>query len=689
MMKKSKLSIGLVTSFIGALALSACNSTATVTSSKKSIVDFIGYNGKTDKLEINIDDFYKEYGESAEGTTLFYNAVLESLIRFQYKDLSDSEADLKAYTALEKEAKEKVAAQKQVATDNAKSNGTKFEAEWDKILDSYDCDTTKDLQEHFLYELEKDAINDWYYKKNATSLMDEYLGIGEDWKALAKESDHESVYPYHILHVLVKLGADASDYARATITADEAAKLWRVVRKLMDGSYKFEEVAYSESEDTSNTAYGDVGVMSTQTSFYNEFKLGIYAYDALLSKVNTQDADNKLIYEAFGVDDQAKAVVEVTNNNGVKVETKANVTDLVQTNMVKEVKNAVTGYDVDATTGEHVGDAYTTIPTIPYDVFRKMNDWKDEEKVNGEEVETNAVSYPRNVLFNQFLNFRSPFVITNEDITIDDTTDQQVDLVTHNFIKKATNPETRFYLNKDNFDYKFDTNGKIVKDEDKATETETSVPNKRVLTDGNDNVIICVRSTAGIHFMVMRKSVFKNTNVASNKNGVTLQDYYTTMTPAEAEAKQVAYPAQTYVNMTKSSDPSYYTNRANTIKNKLKGQDSDDVFDAAYDYRIFEALMNTNFAQNKITFFDKDGTTNKSVVQENIAKKIKLLREAKVISNADTIREAWESYLAQLRHQNTIRSYENALVKTSCVYKWTKDGANPDDFNKGGACYVK
>ena len=57
MMKKSKLSIGLVTSFIGALALTSCNATPAVTSDKDSIVNFIGYNKDTEKLEINIDEF--------------------------------------------------------------------------------------------------------------------------------------------------------------------------------------------------------------------------------------------------------------------------------------------------------------------------------------------------------------------------------------------------------------------------------------------------------------------------------------------------------------------------------------------------------------------------------------------------------------------------------------------------------
>ena len=664
-MKKSKLSLGLVTSFIGALALTSCNSTATVTPSDKSVVDFIGYNNEDEQLEIDIDQFYSEYGDSDEGTTLFYNAILEALIRYEYKGLSEEDPTLKAYDTLVKEAEDKVEAQKQTAQDNANSSGKTFAEEWQDILDSHDCDDSDDLKEYFLYELEKEAINDWYYTANQSALKNQYIGVGTDWKALAKSATHEyeSVFPYHILHVLVKLGADATDYSRATITASEAEKLWNVVRKLMDGSYSFEEVAYSESEDSSNTAYGDVGIMSTQTSFYNEFKLGVYAYDALLSGVNAQDADNKAIYEAFGVDNEAEVITETKYDatNGV-VETKEKVTDLVNQQMVAKVQTAVTGYGA--------GEGYTTIPTIPYDVFRQIGLNKDEEKMGTVEPEAGAVSYPRNVLFNQFLNFRSPFVITAEDITIADGEDK-VTTTAHDF---TDNTAGNFYLADNNFEAHSATN---------------AVPDigKQVLTDGEGNVIIGVRSTAGIHFMVMRKSVFKNTNLltatslTSTKADVTLQDYYTTEIPGADN-----YPAETYVNMTKSDDSSYYINRANTIKNKLKGQDSSDVFDAAYDYRIYQMLFDR--VEDKIKFFDEDETTT-STVKANIERKIQLLREGKYLSNIDSINEAWESYLAQLRHQNTIRGYKG-MLSTGCVFKWNRaSAADLKEFEKGGSCYVK
>ena len=656
-MKKSKLSLGLVTSFIGALALTSCGtSTASVTSSKKSIVDFIGYNTKDEKLEINIDKFYSEYGESDNATTLFYNAVLEALIRYEYEDLSKDTSGkykekLKSYDTLLSEADKKVETQVQVAKDNAKSNGTTFAKEWDKILESYDCEKKSDLKEHFLYELEKEAIQDWYFRENQSTLKDEYIGVDKDWKVVESDKS-ESVFPYHILHVLVKLGADATDYSRATITADEAGKLWSVVRKLMDHNYTFENVAYSDSDDTSNKSYGDVGIMSTQTSFYNEFKLGIYAYDAILSGVNTETADNKAIYDAFGVSSTSEVVTEKLSTEAT-IEVKEKVTDLIDEQMIEGVSNAITGYNADKT-------AYTAIPTIPYDVFRKIGAVKDEEKVANEEPEAGAVAYPRNVLFNQFLNFRSPFVITAEDVAYG--AEDKVTVSAHDFATSAD-----FKLKSHNF----------------VEDVVPSLAGKSVLTDGECNVIIGVRSTAGIHFMVMRKSIFKGTNDSvTAKANTTLQDYYTTEVPSSEKYPVDAY--ETYVNLTKSDDPNYYTERANTIKNKLKGQDSGDVFDAAYDYRIYQMLLDDVIGSDKVVFFDeKDG---KSVVATNIANKIKLLREAKAMSNFDSINGSWKDYLAQLRHQNEIRSYKG-MLKTSCVFKFTDGQA--DAFKKDGECYVK
>jgi hypothetical protein len=51
----------------------------------------------------------------------------------------------------------------------------------------------------------------------------------------------------------------------------------------------FGEVAFDASEDTGSAAlYGNLDVMTAKTSFVNEFKLGIYAYEALVARENAE-----------------------------------------------------------------------------------------------------------------------------------------------------------------------------------------------------------------------------------------------------------------------------------------------------------------------------------------------------------------------------------------------------------------
>jgi parvulin-like peptidyl-prolyl isomerase len=346
-MKKSKLSIGLVTSFIGALALTSCGSDApAVTPSNNSVIDFIGYNTQSGRLEINVGELYREFGESKDGTTKYYNAILESLIRYEYPllaaDVDPKEPDLKKYSRILSEANDEVTKRKGVAQKNAENNDTDFDEEWQKILDSNDVDSEEDLRLKFVYEKEQDAIKDWYFKKHyestssAVGLRQEYLGVDKDWEQVVPTTNVDPVYPYHVIHILVKLSADASDYTRASISEAEAKKLWEIVKQLVDGQYTFEETA-KLSDDTSSSEYGDVELMSTRTSFYNEFKLGTWAYDAILSEVNSETAEVENIYKAYGLDSSATIVTKTMNDAGHIDETEENVQDLIHETMLDEV----------------------------------------------------------------------------------------------------------------------------------------------------------------------------------------------------------------------------------------------------------------------------------------------------------------------------------------------------------------
>lgn len=702
-MKKSKLSIGLVTSFIGALALTSCGETATVNPSDKSVVDFIGYNNSTDRIEINVDELYREFGQGKDGTTKYYNAILESLIRYEYPKLAadenPKEPDLKKFSRIKSEAVDKVKAARQTANDNASNNGTDPEEEWDKILKNNDVDSEENLRLKYVYELEKEAMTDWYFKKHfetseddtVVGLRQEYIGVSattdettgltKDWTEIEPATENvEPVFPYHVIHILVKLSADAGDYSHATISQAEAEKLWDIVRHLVDGQYSFEETA-KLSDDTSSSEFGDVELMSTRTSFYNEFKLGTYAYDAILSKNNEEIADvNDNIYKAFGIDSSAeivtKTMAEADPVTGVehRVETKEKVVDLIKETMLDEVN-------------VHLQDPQTSLPAIPFDVFRQIGLLAKEDKIGTFSPEGGQASLPRNVLFNAFLNFRSPFVITNELLKQDSVAfgDDQAATETYNF-----DDEEVLKLQSNNFQ-----SGKLG---DPAFA-------KKVLCDTNGNVVIGVRSTAGIHFMVMRKSVFENTNkkayekvvykadgtidedASTLKTHTSLEDYYyTAEIPTD---KNYDYDHETYVNIKNVNDSSYYTNRVNTIKNDVKSSN----FDAAYDYRLYETLLNYPLEggalKDRIHFSDE--VEGKSVIRANIEKTISQLRESAKLSQEESINKAWTEYLMQLINQNELRSdegmYKDAFVPTTCAFSFKR--GNEDLWKEGGECYVK
>ena len=679
-MKKSKLSIGLVTSFIGALALTSCSTdTPKVTSSKTSIVDIIGYNDSKDKIEINIDELYSKYGDSSEGTTLYYNAILEALIRYEYPKLSKTESDLKKIETLETEADEKVATSVQQARENAGSDGD-FEAEWKKILESNNVKTKKELKLKYLYELEQEAITDWFYKKNADALKTEYIGEEvvrsseegpvTNWKTVDPVTENvDAVFPYHVLHTLVKLeSAGATDYVRGTISEGEATKLWNNVRHLMEDT--FEEVSGDTNlnDDGSNTKYGDVGIMSTKTKFYNEYKLGVYAFDALLSHVNEVDVNNYGIYNAFGIMEKdadnhfvSKKIVTEVDSSAADPFIKKDITTMVQETMVDDVKTADDVKDED---GDKI-DTFTNIPTVPYRVFQLIGMNAKEDKIGTEAPDAGDIALPRNVLFNQFLNFHSPFVITDEDLVYEaHATDPSLDTITlktHKFNPTDTGAHT--YTEKE------DENLSLAEHNFRNV---SFVTGKRVLCDQQGNVVIGVRSEAGIHFMTMRKSVFFNTNQLVGKEQTSLQEYFTTAIPGD---KDFPEGKETYVQMTKSRDVSTYTERANEIKNDIK---STETFDAAYDYRLYEYLLSLD----SITY------TNASV-KENIENHIKLLRETSHASQEDKINDAWQTYLLMLRYQNIVRDMKDAMVHTTCAFRFNSDNEDLFDKDLGGYCYVK
>lgn len=647
-MKKSKLKISLVTSFIASMALAACSSS--VTKSDKDLVNFKAYDGETD-LSISIDEIYKDYMKSSSGISKYYDQVLEVLIRNAFqKDktgtgsfFGGSDVKLKKnYNKILSEAKDSVKGQKDTAKENAKSNGTNYSTEWKAILAEKGVKDEEELLQYFIYKLEKEEIEDWYFDNHEEEIKKEYLGVDSTGAATAQKVS--SRFPYHVRHILIKVEDGASDFVRGTVSADQAKALSKTVELLAQGTLSFGEVAAMKSEDSSNSSYGDVGIMTNAISsgklgMVNEFQLGLYAYDAI-----NYHSGNQVIEKALGISEKVK------DRHGNE--------------------NTVFDYFED------------TIREIPYSVFVELGDVADlENNYNtGLPVEDGkAAIYPRNLLWNRYLNNHGIFVITNaeaDDYANIATTDSEViDVNSNSYVDNQT------VALKDGtaktIDYT-DTVGMrgFNRPNIKAKDGFIS-GNKKVLADEQGNLIIGVRSEFGIHLMIVQKSIYEFDQTAP-----TLEQYYTTAVPGSKDGK---YPVDdegndltTYVNFINTVKTTDYRTRADDVRSKIKG------FDSTYDYRLYEDLVTkSNIDTNN------EGTKE---VLELINDYIALQRAKNEDAQKEGMKEVWQTYVNLLETQSFYRHELNRIIPEGCKIAFTKSTlteAEKAAYEEGGRCYVK
>lgn len=369
-MKKSKLSITLVTSFIAAMAMSACSS---VTSSKEAIVTFTPY-GSEKAVDLITDDVYEQYGNTSTGVSRFYEKILEVLIRYKFKTQNWAEGE-KNYSEIENYAKNEVQAKKDQAKANAKNNGTSYDDEWDSILESNNVESSKELLEKFIYDEEKKVMKNWYATNNdnAEALKNEFIGV--DSTGAEVQSNVKSAMPYHIRHILVKVdeASDAQEkFYKGTVSEAQAKLLYNSVTTLASGKYTFAQVAKKYSEDGSASNGGDVGIMTNDASsgslgMVNEFQLGLYAYDYKYDPNHATSAAKDAIQKGLGFE--------------------------------QEVYDALPAKAVE----------------VPYEAFVKMGDYAEvtADKYGNKIANGSETVYPRNILWNKYFNLHNVFLIKN------------------------------------------------------------------------------------------------------------------------------------------------------------------------------------------------------------------------------------------------------------------------------------
>ena len=659
-MKKSKLKLGLVTSFIASMALSACG--ASVTKSDTDLVNFKAYDGETD-LSISIDEIYKDYMKSSSGISKYYDQVLEVLIRNAFQKDKNGNGDVfgssavklkKNYNKILSEAKDSVKGQKDVAKENAKSNGTSYSTEWKAVLAEKGVKDEEELLQYFIYKLEKEEIEDWYFNNHEDEIRSEYIGV--DGNGEATKEDVSSRFPYHIRHILIKVEDGASEFNRGTISADQAKALSKTVELLAQGTLSFGEIAAMKSEDSSASSYGDVGIMTNAISsgklgMVNEFQLGIYAYDA----IDYHEDANDVISEGLGLDKK------------------------INVNGSEETVQEYFKFD-------------RTINEIPYSVFVELGDVADLEKNYGTGLpveDGKAALYPRNLLWNRYLNNHGIFVITNgtrlaNAAVVDETStsNEKVDEVTGAYVTSETvalKDGTSKAINYTDASLQGFNRANV-----KASADLKGSGNKKLLADEQGNVIIGVRSEFGIHLMIVQKSIYEfEVDKELHPETPTLDEYYTTAVPGSKDGKypvnaETGEDLQTYVNFINTVKTTDYKSRAEDVRSKIKG------FDSTYDYRLYEDLVESS----KI---DETNESTKEVL-DLIKDYIDLQRTKNEDAQDEGMKDVWQTYADLLQVQDFYRStLKQRFVPEGCKIAFTSNLTEDQKkaYEEGGMCYVK
>lgn len=630
-MKKTKFALGLAGAAMCAITLAACSGVK-----PNSDGYILTYNG----VNYSTNDLFGNYNMDSTGGESMFNAVYQVAVRQYFTD----EAQKETLSTIENNTKNKVSSIKQEATDNAETNKTSWDEEWDKLLTSNGVETEEELYDKFEYEAMKQEFDDQFYSNNSNKNLDVLKkgGVftnpnnGQNSGLDPIKGYLKTEYPYHVKHILVKVGAESNNPTTGTITQAEANNLSEVIQALANGTLSFGRLAQLKSEDTESAKlYGDLGIMDLGTSYVNEFKLGIYLYETLVNGL-TKDAAQA---EGFGIPSEYGALDYFSNLN------------------------------------DKTG---TVLGTIPYGAALALEQYADVEDNKGAEVANgNPIMYPRNIIFNKYFNKHNVSVIVpNTTSTVNATADATTGVRTGedsfrgNFdtnyanlpgFKRTSNPEELA-------DYKFYN--------DAGTEINT---NKQVLRDENGRVILVVRAGTGsgdsgyqgIHFIVIERSPFIET-----ENGVNLDDYWTYYYPTESK-----YPTdangkdlKTYVNYIAQTTKDY-KERAGKVEDAIKGYDSN------INGYIYQTLVDTQELQFNTSDAGK-------IMSETIDAYLKAKLTKSAIDEENSWEETWKTYMEYLMAQYEARGADK-LISETCAIKYTTNSNDPMFTLPGGMCYAK
>ena len=516
---------------------------------------------------------------------------------------------------------------------SADTNGTTYKEEMEKALKAAGCDDEEALRNKQIasYQNEKNST-DFYSEQQGTTDTDSKFMISEsETKKFVSETS-----PYHVSHILVKVDAssDGTSTWAGEISSDDAKQIGNVLNSL-SSTNTFGITAKTQSDDTSSgTLYGelytagDTGAsiaMTKSTSYIQEFKYGLYAYDAYLNPDTKDNAALKTSLRVPGHSEDSAVADEIT--------------------------------DTQVGQGKAYGIPLSQAFSLQYEADQTTSD--DGLSV----TDATAKQYPRNIIFNNYFNnhgvsfvyddssdYDARFVAECKEIdsTVNSVEDANTKLPErykeYKFVKSrldaisADKFKTVSTISSNLVSLKYNTSSKKV-------ETTAVTGAKKILADENGNPIIVVRGGSsdyqGIHFIIVNKDPFVDSDNAYNYYRINLPD---------ADSTKKAYSTDydtnpSFVNFVSADANSNatYKKRIESVKSVIKSYDSNMEFKLWEDNLAkFKAKYNTDFVSLL-------GTDAADLINSYIT----YTRSSSLNSANDSLDSAWETYVRTLNLQQT------------------------------------
>ncbi len=639
-MKKSTKSLILALSAFSTIALSGCG----ISQKEDFVIDFTyeTANGTSVTQEITAQDVLDRYltNNGATATEAYYNAIYEVALREvftngRFKDrLSDAQSD--ANRAVDE------------AKDAADTAGTSWEDYLKDTLGIVGDMSVEDREHQYYLQCEVTAMKE--------IVGDEFYNTFNQWNPDKDEASEDEVnefnmvygengyiktkLPYHVRDILIQVDADAANYSTGQISSEDAEQLYNLFEALVKSDTNtntYADIAKRLTDDSASAKNYGEHLMDLDTSFINEFKLGLYTYDALYNEELRSNQEFENLVEKF--------------------------------NMPTDVEE-----DLKA-----VGPQY-----IPYEAVVKLNEYKDvdsyKDPTTGQDLtvnEGNQSYYPRNIIFNKYFNSHNINFIVNTKVDSSDPEHEYTMTDTGTVVKSDLDEEGNYKLGAEAY---WPEGSSEAAHFQKIEGLEYPV-----LCDEKGNPIVVSRSetgNAGIHFVVIEKSPLEDQATAEVK----LNEYYAPVNPLEQNGQDANgnkyynpdfpkgsdnLPLQTYVNSINTTVEGYneriYGNSDSGITGI--GEKYETYTGTQKDFQLFQWVTEGNFkAQDDVI---------QAKVDQYITQKMLSVES----TNTQSLIDAWNSYDTTLVEQEKNRKI--GLIPETCAIHF----GEMEYYGEGKLCY--